>query len=75
MLGIAAASCFHSALDYTRAMTDRCAESRLFNPPDDVVIALRVTNRILAIDLMTGNWSDDPIWPDHSVVIPFKRER
>jgi hypothetical protein len=42
---------------------------------DEVVIALRTANRVLAIDLMTGQISDDPLWPDHGVVIPFKRRQ
>jgi hypothetical protein len=42
---------------------------------DEVVIALRIANRVLAIDLMTGQWSDDPIWPDRCKVLPFKRRQ
>jgi hypothetical protein len=41
---------------------------------NDAVIALHIPNRVLAIDLMTGQWSDDPLWPDTgNHVLPFKR--
>jgi hypothetical protein len=53
-------------------MTDQIERARC----NDVVIALRIANRIRAIDLMTGQWSDDPLWPDTgNHVIPFKRRQ
>jgi hypothetical protein len=46
----------------------------VLRPVRDVVIALKIASPRLAIDLMTGRISDDPLWPDTgNHVIAFKR--
>lgn len=59
-----------------RAEAVKAAAARSRVCCNDTVIALRITSRILAIDLMTGQWSNDPLWPDTgNHVIPFRRGR